>query len=150
MLQRGRVLRIEGAYALVHMERGAGCGRERCPLSSPLIDDSRSDFYTVRARNEICASPGDMVLVEVKDQVVLAIAFLLYIVPVLLTLATYASLRFLFPHEPVAVIGLFGSLGASFLLLRRCNKMLTLEYRIVDFADPQKCPECPLLVQSRR
>lgn len=89
-------------------------------------------------------------LVALRDQAVLTVAFLLYLVPVLLALTAYALLHFFFPREPIAVIGLFGGFGASFLLLRRCNERLHLEYRIVDFADSQKCIECPLLVQPRR
>ncbi|MCS7241603.1 MAG: SoxR reducing system RseC family protein [Candidatus Caldatribacterium sp.] len=150
MLQRGKVLHTEGAYALVHMEKGKGCGGERCPLSAPFINDARSDFYTVRARNDIHASPGDMVLVEVQDQTILAIAFFLYIIPLLFAFSVYALLRFFFSQELIAISGLLGSVGASFLLLRRLNKQFAIEYRIVDLVNPRECTQCPLFLRPRR
>lgn len=150
MFQVGRVLQVEGEYALVHMEKKSGCGGERCPLSSSLIDDSQSDFYTVCARNEIHASPGDIVLVAVRDQVVLTVAFLLYIVPILFALSAYALIRFFTPHEPLAILGLCGSLGGSFLLLRKLNRRFVIEYRVVDRVSSKECSVCPLLLQSRR
>lgn len=150
MLQIGRVLCLEREYALVHMEKKSGCGGERCPLSSSLIDDSQSDFYTIRAWNEIGASPGDLVLVAVKDQTVLTIAFLLYIVPILFALLVYLLFRFLTASESLAIFGLFGSLGMSFLFLRRLNRKFTIEYRIVERVSSKECSTCPLLLQPRR
>lgn len=150
VLQVGKVLRAEGEYALVHVEKKSGCGGERCPLSSSLIDDSRSDFYTVSARNDIGASVGDLVLVKAKDTVLLGIAFFLYLFPILLALGVYALFRALFPQESLAILGLFGSLGVSFLFLRRLNTRLTIEYRIVDFASTKECTECPLFTGSKR
>lgn len=150
MLQVGRVLHVEGEYAFVHVEKKSGCGGERCPLSSSLIDDSQSDFYTIRARNEASASPGDLVFVEARDTVLLAVAFFLYLFPILLALGVYAFFRALSVSEPVAISGLLGSLGAAFLLLRRLNTRLAIEYRVVGLANPRECTACPIRTGHRR
>lgn len=149
MLQLGKVVRTEGAYALVHMQKKSGCGGDRCPLSAPLIDDSQSDFYTVYAWNDIGASPGDLVLVEAKDTKVLVIAFLLYLVPIGLALAVYGLFRMLFVQELFALFGLLAGFGGAFFLLRLCNRWISVEYRVVRYAE-ERCNECPLRFEVKR
>jgi len=144
MRQVGKVLRTEGEYALVHVEKRSGCGGERCPLSSSLIDDSGSDFYTVRARNDVHARPGDTVFVEVRDTVALAVAFFLYLFPILLALGAYLLFLALFARQVLALFGLFGSLGGSFLFLRWLNTRFVVDYRVSAFAHPEACTQCPL------
>ncbi len=46
---------------------------------------SKSDFYVVKAYNDLGALPGDKVLVEINDHIALGVAFLIYIFPILLT-----------------------------------------------------------------
>lgn len=144
MRQVGKVLRTEGEYALVHVEKRLGCGGERCPLSSSLIDDSGSDFYTVRARNDVHACPGDTVFVEVRDTVALSVAFFLYLFPILLALGVYLLFLALFARQVLALFGLFGSLVGSFFFLRRLNERFVIEYRVSAFVHPETCNQCPL------
>ncbi|WP_438314326.1 SoxR reducing system RseC family protein [Candidatus Caldatribacterium sp. SIUC1] len=144
MRQMGKVLHTEGEYALVRVEKRSGCGGERCPLSSPFVDDSGSDFYTVRARNDAHAHPGDTVFVEIRDTVALSIAFFLYLFPILLALGVYLLLSALFARQALALFGLFGSLGGSFLFLRWLNSRLAIDYRVSALARPEACNQCPL------
>lgn len=149
MLQIGKVLNTEGEYALIHVEKKSGCGGKQCPLSSSLIDDSQSDFYIIRARNDIGASSGDLVLVEVKDTTVLSIAFFLYIFPLFLSLGVYFLLEALFARHLLPLLGLFGSMAMSFLILKRLNTRFSVEYRIAALAGSKGCNTCPFLLGRR-
>jgi positive regulator of sigma E activity len=149
MLQVGKVVSCEGEYSLVHLAKKSGCGGERCPLSSSLINDAGSDFYTVRARNTIGALPGDTVFVEARDTTLLFIAFLLYIFPILLALGVYLLFETLWGLKMVSLLGLLGSLVVAFLLLRRLNARMQVDYTIVEFLDFRGCKECPLLPERK-
>ena len=117
MKKIGQILKSEGKYSWVKMGKGASCGEGRCPLSTPLIDDSQSQFYVVKAYNELGASPGDKVLVEIKDNVALGIAFLIYIFPILLTLFVYLFLSYLTSLALYHYLGVAASIIISLFIL---------------------------------
>ncbi|MDI3542718.1 MAG: sigma-E factor negative regulatory protein RseC [Candidatus Atribacteria bacterium] len=143
MKKIGQILKNEGKYSWVKMERGTPCGEGECPLSSPLIDDSKSDFYVVQAYNDLGASPGDRVLVEINDHIALRVAFLIYIFPILLTLSVYFLLRHLTPITLYHYLGVAVSIVFSFFLLKKEDQRLQLHYRITDLTN-STCESCPL------
>lgn len=143
MKKIGQILKSDGKYSWVKMEKGASCGKGRCPLSSSLIDDSQSEFYVVKAYNTLGASPGDKVLVEIKDNIALEVAFLIYIFPILLTLFVYFLLRYLTPFVLYHYLGVAVSIAFSLSLLKKEDQKLQFNYRITDFAD-STCQSCPL------
>ena len=142
MKKIGQVLKSEEKYSWVKMEKGTSCGEEKCPPSSPLIDDSKSDFYVVKAYNDLGALPGDKVLVEINDHIALGVAFLIYIFPILLTLSVYFLLRYLTPLPLYHYSGVAASIIFSFFILKKGDQKLQLNYRITDFAD-SICERCP-------
>ncbi|HXL01863.1 MAG TPA: SoxR reducing system RseC family protein [Candidatus Atribacteria bacterium] len=149
MKRIGQVVKTEGKYSWVKMERGTSCGEGKCPLSSPLIDDSKSEFYMVKAYNELSASPGDRVLVEIKDHAALGIAFLIYIFPILLTLFVYFLLRYLTPLTLYHYLGVAISIIFSFFLLKKEDQRIQINYRITDLAN-STCESCPLSDNTTR
>ncbi|HQE25095.1 MAG TPA: SoxR reducing system RseC family protein [Candidatus Atribacteria bacterium] len=147
MKKIGQILKSEGKYSWVKMGKGASCGEGRCPLSTPLIDDSQSQFYVVKAYNELGASPGDKVLVEIKDNVALGIAFLIYIFPILLTLFVYLFLSYLTSLALYHYLGVAASIIISLFILKKEDQKIQLNYRITDFAD-STCQRCSLSPDS--
>ncbi|MGQ9746976.1 MAG: SoxR reducing system RseC family protein, partial [Candidatus Caldatribacteriaceae bacterium] len=101
MRRPGVVLKIEGMYAQVKMEKGTSCGERGCPWNASWVDESNGDFYVLKARNEVGASVGDVVLVEIRDSIVLAVAFLLYLFPIGGALLAYFGLRSLWSSSVV-------------------------------------------------
>lgn len=144
MRQVGMVTRTCETVAWVKMEKGATCGGKDCPMSFSWIDDPRSDFYVVKAQNDIGASQGDMVLVELHDATVLFVAFLLYIVPIFVALASYLILRLFLHSFPLLFLGILGSVGTVVLFVRRFDRSFVPGYRIVEFWDSEGCSPCPL------
>lgn len=143
MRKIGQILKSEGKYSWVKMERGTSCGEGKCPLSSPLINDSKSNFYIVQAYNDLDASPGDKVLVEINDHIALGVAFLIYIFPILLTLSVYFLLRYLTSLVLYHYLGVAVSIVFSLFLLKEEDQRLQFHYRIIDFAN-STCESCPL------
>ena len=143
MKKIGQILKSEGKYSWVKMERGTSCGEGKCPLSSTLIDDPKSGFYVVQAYNDLGASPGDKVLVEINDHIALGIAFLIYIFPILLTLSIYFLLRHLTSIALYHYLGATISIIFSLFMLKKEDRKLQINYRITDLAN-STCESCPL------
>lgn len=144
MRQIGLVIKTEGNRAWVKMQKGASCGEEHCPLSSSLIDDSQDDFYTVCAINSVGAKSGDQVMVEVEDLFLLRTAFMIYILPILAGILSYALLNYFLKIPSLTYTGTFLSVGIIAILLKRADRKLNFPYRIVELGTASVCISCPL------
>jgi len=144
MRQIGTVIKTEGNRAWVKMQKGVSCGKERCPLSSSLIDDSQDDFYTVCAINSVGAKTGDRVLVEMEDLFLLRTAFTVYILPILVGILSYSLLNYFLKMPLFAYVGTFLSVGIIAILLKRADRKFNFSYRIVELNIPSECTSCPL------
>ncbi len=127
------------------MKRGAGCGAKGCPWDSSWFDDSRRDFYLVEARNGIGAQIGDVVAVEVSDQLLFVAAFFLYLFPLLSVLGVYALLHFLSVPLSYQIGGVLGSIVLVALFLRWYDRHFSPRYQIVELMQVEKYSGCPLL-----
>ncbi|QPM67762.1 SoxR reducing system RseC family protein [Atribacter laminatus] len=143
MLKPGKVEEIEGEKAWVRMQKGTSCGEHHCPLSSTLLNDSGTDFYKVLAKNEISASIGSSVMVEVKDALALKISFLIYLMPILLVLGTYLIAKALTSQVmligAVTIIAIF----ISIIILKKADKLIQPEYSITGYLRDDDCSQCP-------
>ncbi|HCU22733.1 MAG TPA: hypothetical protein DF698_07620 [Candidatus Atribacteria bacterium] len=143
MLKPGKVEEIEGEKAWVRMQKGTNCGEHHCPLSSTLLNDSGTDFYKVLAKNEISASIGSSVMVEIKDALALKISFLIYLMPILLVLGTYLIVKAL--TSQVMLIGAVTIIAIliSIIILKKADQLIQPEYSITGYLQDDDCSQCP-------
>ena len=145
MLKPGKIERMENGRAWVKMQKCANCGEGHCALSSTIIDDSGTDFYVIKAKNEISAPVGSEVLVEVKDTTALKIAFLIYILPIILVLGAYLLMKALTSSRILVGVIPFVALVISLIILKRADKTIQPEYLITDYIQDDSCSECPFI-----
>jgi|YelNatPaOPRAMG01_1025707.scaffolds.fasta_scaffold00047_36 sigma-E factor negative regulatory protein RseC len=113
MRERGIILSTEGQVARVRFAKGKQC--EGCRACQAFGEGSA----ILEALNEVAASPGDVVEVEIPPKRVLESSFLVFIVPVLALMVGYFFGRLsLGLEEDSAVAAGFGCLAASFVGLR--------------------------------
>ena len=108
MTTKGTVLAVSGDRADVEVRRRAmcdGCPNDSsdpnacghvCAMSS-ILGDRKS--MTVRVKNTADAHPGDTVELETPDRTVLASAFLVFILPLILAAALYLVADRLFTSD---------------------------------------------------
>lgn len=143
MLKPGKVEEIEGGKAWVRMQKGTSCGDHHCPLSSTLLDDSGTDFYKILAKNEISASIGSNVMVEVKDALALKISFLIYLMPILLVLGTYLLVKALTSQVLLIGTATITAILISIILLKKADQLIQPEYTITGYLQDDDCSQCP-------
>lgn len=143
MLKPGKVEKIEGEKAWVRMQKGTSCGDHHCPLSSTLLDDSGTDFYKILAKNEISASIGSNVMVEVKDALALKISFLIYLMPILLVLGTYLLVKALTSQVLLIGTATITAILISIILLKKADQLIQPEYTITGYLQDDDCSQCP-------
>lgn len=82
MEEEGRIVAIDGRFAILHTERGSSCDGCHAKSSCHSMSDTDGKTMEMRAVNDIGASMGDRVKVAIDSAVLLKSSFLVYIVPV--------------------------------------------------------------------
>jgi len=82
MEEEGRVVAIDGRFAIIHTERGSSCDGCHAKSTCHSMSDTDGKTMEMRAVNDIGASRGDLVKVAIDSTVLLKSSFLVYIVPV--------------------------------------------------------------------
>lgn len=85
MEKTGIVTKIENEIAVVNVVRGSACG-ENCAMCKGNCSPTSQ---RVKADNKIGAKVGDVVTVEMSEKKVLAAAFFVYILPLILAVTGY-------------------------------------------------------------
>jgi sigma-E factor negative regulatory protein RseC len=111
----GTVIQTDNNTAVVEIMRANACG-ENCVMCKAACTTTHQ---TVNANNEIKATVGDMVRIEMSDKNVLLAAFFVYIVPVFTLITGYILIGW-----SGAVIGFVIPL----LILKSLDKRLTKRY----------------------
>lgn len=125
----GIVVRLEGDYAWVEAKgEASACGacaqRSGCASAgqaASLLDGlkpSAPGNRLLRLRNTIRARPGDAVMIESAEGMVLRAAWLAYGIPLLLGIAGAVLASMLTGSEPVAFGGLLLGLASGILVMR--------------------------------
>ena len=132
MLQNGIVKKIKDNMAEVEIQRSSACG-ESC-ASCGLCPGQTA---VVTASNDIHATVGDRVTIDMADKKVLGAAFLVYIVPLIALIAGYFIGYAAFKSElPSVGIG-FLLMAVTFGIIILCDKKLKKRYtpRIVSIVN---------------
>lgn len=132
MKEEGRVLALEGSYAIVVGTRSGACGACHAKGSCSALSTAKTDQEVrIRATNAIGAQPGDRVIVEIAEKEFLRASFVIYIIPLLvMALCGWAAYTLAgtmgFPAQAEGASGVacLLSLGISYGGLRWYNRYL--------------------------
>ncbi|MFA5561883.1 MAG: SoxR reducing system RseC family protein [Eubacteriales bacterium] len=107
MTQKGTVISTEGAFAVVQVRRDAacdGCHRQAdgCTACSLLGAGQRN--HVVKVANPVQAQAGDVVELEAPSARILFYAFMLFVLPVLLSLLAYGVSVWLGAESAVRIL----------------------------------------------
>ncbi|MDQ6996834.1 MAG: SoxR reducing system RseC family protein [Mariprofundus sp.] len=93
MEQQVTVIAVEGADAIVSGRRASACGDCAGKTSCATMGSWVERIIELRLRNQIGATVGDKVLLDVPDNAVLRIAFRLYAMPMVAFVAVGLATR---------------------------------------------------------
>ncbi len=100
MIHKGKVISLEGEYAVVEVMRTSACvgcsKQEGCIACKKRI--------TSRAYNRIGAKPGDSVTLETRSGTVLWYALLVFVLPLALTIGGYAVSSLFISRQSVQIL----------------------------------------------
>jgi sigma-E factor negative regulatory protein RseC len=125
--EEARVIAIDSQWALIAVEKTSSCGS--CHANQSCGTRSIADYFNfkpprIRVRNRIGAKAGDRVLVSVSDSTLVSVSLLMYILPLLMMIASAVCVRLLFTEQSgegwQIVAGLAG-LAVGLLLVRNVS-----------------------------
>ena len=131
--ESGRVVSVDGKYALVSSGRKKLCGDchggSSCNTLSMGLGDKLSQ---IRAINKANARVGDQVTLEISEGFFLKASFLVYAGPVIVLMLVGVGVRHLlltmgmdpYPAEGLSAISGLIAMGVAFASLRRVNRVL--------------------------
>ncbi|WHH59997.1 SoxR reducing system RseC family protein [Petroclostridium sp. X23] len=126
MEQIGKIVSTNGNMAEVQIQRATACGGDcgKCSGCAPTA-------MKINARNEVHAQIGQMVRLASSTRNILAAAFIVYIVPIIILITTYiATYSYIISSnlpvnaQTAGIVTAICSLVLSFLVLRIIDKRL--------------------------
>lgn len=131
MDQIGQVVELQGKSAVVRVRRTSACGENCASCGGGCTPTST----TLKAVNGLNAKVGDMVKVEMSSGAFVLLAFIGYILPILIAIGAYFVARQLSSDTIVAdisaVVALVLTLVAFFVLDKLPKKSTRFSSRII-------------------
>lgn len=131
MDQIGQVVELQGRNAVVRVRRTSACGENCASCGGGCTPTST----TLKAVNGLDAKVGDMVKVEMSSGAFLLLAFIGYILPIIIAIAAYAVALKLtadtLTADIAAVIALVLTLALFFVLDKLPKKSTRFTSRII-------------------
>ncbi len=109
--------------AKIKITRSSSCG-ENCASCGLCSGRTR----IIEAVNDINASVGDTVIINMTDKKILGAAFLVYIVPLIMLITGYCIGDIFFKQELFSIITGFIFMGATFIGIWFIDKKLKQQY----------------------
>lgn len=106
MEQIGEVVELQGKKALVRIQRTSACG-ENCAQCEGGCKPTSS---IVEAVNGISAKVGDTVKIQMNSFAFMSLAFIGYILPIIVCIATYFTVNAFTDNIVIADVSAIGSL----------------------------------------
>ncbi len=119
MDQIGQVVEIQGKTALVRVRRVSSCG-ENC---NGCEGGCKPTSTTMKAVNGLDAKVGDMVKVEMNSGAFLLLAFVGYILPIIITVAAYLLVSRFTSDSLIADIAALAALVATLVFFYFFDKV---------------------------
>lgn len=98
MEQIGEVVELRGKKALVRIQRASACG-ENC---SQCEGGCKPTSSVIEATNGIYAKVGDTVKIQMNSLAFMSLAFIGYILPILICIGTYFAVKTLTDNTVIA------------------------------------------------
>lgn len=119
MEQIGEVVELRGKKALVRIQRTSSCG-ENC---AQCEGGCKPTSAVTEATNGICAKVGDTVKIQMNSLAYMSLAFIGYILPILVCIVTYFIVKFFTDNTVIADTAAIGSLIAVLVLFYIIDKL---------------------------
>ena len=119
MEQIGEIIELRGRRALVRIRRATACG-ENCAQCS---GGCKPTTTMVEATNGICAQVGDTVKMEMNSASFMLLAFIGYILPIIICIITYFAVKKATDNTVIADASAVGSLVAVLILFYLIDKL---------------------------
>ena len=100
MIQKGKVISLEGEYAIVEVMRTSGC--VGCSKQEGCIACKKKT--RTRAYNKIGAKQGDTVTLETRSETVLFYALVVFVLPLVLAICAYLAASLFILAESVQIL----------------------------------------------
>lgn len=127
MTQIGKVVDIEGEYAIVEVKRASSCG-ENCAHCKGGCAPTN---HRATVGNSMRAKKGDMVKIEMSNTSLIRSAFLVYIMPIVIMLFAYGIAFQLTQNTVIGVVSCILGLVIGFLLLKTFDQKIAPVPQIV-------------------
>ena len=131
MDQIGQVVDLQGKNAIVRVRRTSACGENCASCSGECAPTST----TLKAVNGLNAKVGDMVKVEMSSGAFVLLAFIGYILPIIIAIAAYMTALRIFDDTLIAdisaVVALVLTLVVFFVLDKLPRKSTRFSSRII-------------------
>lgn len=119
MEQIGEVVELRGKKALVRIQRTSACG-ENC---SQCEGGCKPTSAVTEATNGISAKVGDTVKIQMNSLAYMTLAFIGYILPIIVCIATYFAVKFFTDNTVIADSAAIGSLIAVLVIFYIVDKL---------------------------
>ena len=119
MEQIGEVVELREKKALVRIQRTSACG-ENC---AECEGGCRPTSSVIEATNGICAKVGDTVKIQMNSVAFMSLAFIGYILPILVCIATYFIVNSITSNIVIADISAIASLIAVLVIFYIVDKI---------------------------
>ncbi len=105
MIQRGKVISVDGDTATVEIIRESACSgchnRASCGAGA-VISCTKAEKVVITANNLCMAQPGDSVELTSDNLRSIAIAFCVFVLPILIGFGAYFVSRYFVPNKAVS------------------------------------------------
>ena len=112
------VKRVKGGKTTVLIRQSSACG-ENCAMCSAKCKEREFETEVINTQN---AQPGDSVIIETPSRIVIACAFLVYIVPLAAFIIGYAIISQITNSEVLCVLFAFLLFILTFIILHYYDK----------------------------
>lgn len=119
MEQIGEVVELRGKKALIRIHRASACG-ENCASCS---GGCKPTATLTEALNEISAKVGDTVKIQMNSLSYMLLAFIGYILPLIICIATYFLVKKFTDNTVIADASAIGSLIGTLVLFYVIDKL---------------------------
>lgn len=122
MRETGRLVKIENGRGIVRLQHRGGC--DKCGLSAvcnPAGEGTRELSLPIEENN---FSPGDLVEIETSPRSLIMAAFVVFILPLLISISVYALITMGTGREHLALLFFFIAFGIAELIVGWLDKKI--------------------------
>lgn len=128
MKETAFVTEIQGKYAKVTLQRKSACSA--CHKEGGCFESCKS-AVTALAENKAGASVGDLVVVESATKTVILFAFIMYVIPLILSVAAATAVYILTEKDILCALTLIAFLGLYYIVLNPIIKKINKKRNVL-------------------